>query len=391
MSKDFKLSATRVSTFLKCKKKYWFQYQEKIPKLSNPAFKLGLACHESLELAGRIWIEKEKFEPSDLEKIFLLYDEISVREGIEELEVHQIGRDLVESRLSSFSLGNKIISLEETFGFRTGNYQDLKTVNGVPLMGAMDKVVELDNNSLLIVDYKTSKTAPTPEQLKEDIQLSIYDLVASIIWPQYDRIILCLDMLKMEPIYTYRTPEQRKQFDNYLLTVYNTMLKLKKKDALASLHVFCPWCDYKDYCDKYQEAATKEDYEFLPITKLTDEQLINEYSTISSTSKILDTRKRELGMIIMEKIKMAGENLKGEQTQAYIRQTARTNYDTLAVHSIVEPEEFVNMVNLNKKAVDSYCARNPKAKKLIEQSATTNYTTPFLATKNITKKVKEKV
>jgi len=164
------------------------------------------------------------------------------------------------------------------------------------------------------------------------------------------------------------------------------MLGLKKKDAHASLHVFCPWCDFKDYCDKYQEAATKNDYEFLPITKLTDEELINEYSSISSTSKILDTRKRELGMIIMEKIKTAGENLKGDQKQVYIRQTARTNYDTQAVHSIVEPEEFVNMVNLNKKAVDSYCARNPRAKKLIEQSATTNYTTPFLSVKNIKNK-----
>ncbi len=386
MAKNIKLSATRVGTFLKCKKKYWFQYHEKIPKLSNPAFKLGLACHESLELAGKIWIEKEKFEAEDLERIFTMYDEISAKEGIEELDVHKIGRDLVESRLGSFALGNKIISLEETFGFRTGNYQDLETANGVPLMGAMDKVVELDDNSLLVVDYKTSKTAPTPDQLREDIQLSIYDLVASIIWPEYDRIILCLDMLKSEPIYTYRTPEQRKQFDKYLLTVYNSMRELKKKDAYASLHVFCPWCDYKEYCDKYQDAATRKDYEFLPITKLTDEDLINEYTTIASTAKILDTRKRELGMIIMEKIKMAGENLKGKEKQVYIRQTARTNYDTKAVHSIVEPEEFVNLVNLNKKAVDSYCARNPKAKKIIAQSATTNYTTPFLATKNISKK-----
>lgn len=383
---NIKLSATRISTFLRCKRKYWFQYHEKMPKLSNPSFKLGLACHEALEMAGKIWMDQGKFTDEDLEKIFAFYDEISIREGIEELEIHAWGKDMVKSRLSSFSLGNKIISLEEKFGFWDDpTNQDLKTQYGVPLMGAMDKIVELDNDTLVIVDYKTSKTAPTPEQLREDLQLSLYDLVGSILYPQYDRIILCLDMLKSEPVFTYRTLEQRESFDKYLLTVYNLMLKLRDKDAFASLNVFCPWCDYKDYCEKYQEACTKSDYDFLPTSKLSDDQLVNEYDKISSTAKILDTRKRELGMIIMEKIKNAGEDLKGEKKQIYIRQNARTNYDTKTVHEVVEPEEFVQMVNLNKKAVDSYCSKNPKAKKAIEASSTTNYTSPFLATKKIGK------
>lgn len=391
MGKNIKLSATRISTFLRCKRKYWFQYHEKMPKLSNPSFKLGLACHESLELAGKIWMEKGKFDKKDLEKIFKFYDEISVREGIEELDVHAWGKDMVKSRLSSFALGNKIISLEEKFGFwNDPTNQDLKTKYGVPLMGAMDKIVELDNDTLVIVDYKTSKTAPTPEQLKEDIQLSLYDLVASMLYPQYDRIILCLDMLKSDPVYSYRTPEQREAFDKYLLVVYNEMLKLKDKDAFASLNVFCPWCDYKDYCPKYQEACTKFDYEFLPSSKLTDSELVEEYDNISSTTKILETRKRELGMIIMEKIKNSGANLKGEKKQIYIRQNARTNYDLKAVKEVVEYDDFAGMVNLNKKAVDAYCAKNPKAKKQIQQSSTTNYTSPFLATKKIEKKKTKK-
>jgi len=235
MAKNIKLSATRISTFLRCKRKYWFQYYEKMPKLSNPAFKLGIACHETLEFAGQIWIDEGKFSDEALVKISEFYDKISVKEGIEELEVHAWGKDMVNSRLSSFAMGNKILSLEAKFGFWDDpTNQDLETQYGVPLIGAMDKIVELDNDSIVIVDYKTSKTAPTAEQLKEDLQLSLYDLVASILYPQYDRIILCLDMLKAEPVYSYRTPEQRAAFDKYLLVVYNSMKKLKDKDAYAS-------------------------------------------------------------------------------------------------------------------------------------------------------------
>lgn len=383
MAKNIKLSATRISTFLRCKRKYWFQYEEHIPKLSNPSFKLGLACHGALELAGNIWLDKGRFDKEDLEKIFDLFDELSIKEGIEFMEVHREGRELVQSRLASFSLGNKIISLEKKFGFADGDYPDFTTKYGVPLIGAMDKVVELDNESLIVVDYKTSKTSPTPEQLKEDLQLSLYDLVASMLWPQYDRIILCLDMLKSDPVYTYRTPQQREDFDKYLLKVYEIMVALKKEDALASLNVFCPWCDYKEYCEKYIEASTKSQYEFLPSSKLSNEQLISEYDTISDTLKILETRKRDIGMLIMEKIKMNGENLKGDSKQVYIRQSARSNYDVRVVQSLIEPAEFVNLVSLNKKAVDDYCARHPQIKKKVEDSSTTNYSTPFLASKKI--------
>jgi hypothetical protein len=55
------------------------------------------------------------------------------------------------------------------------------------------------------------------------------------------------------------------------------------------------------------------------------------------------------------------------------------------VKELVPYEDYVEMSSLNKKAVDSYCARNPKVKKNIMKAATTNFTSPFLATKKIKK------
>lgn len=378
-----RLSATRVSSFLRCKRKYWFQYVEKMPKLSNPSFKLGLACHESLELAGNIWMEKGSLSESDKKKVLDHFNKISVREGIEELEVHSEGRKLVKARIDKFGVGNRIISLEEKFGFPGSKYENLTSSLGVPLIGAMDKVVELDSETILVIDYKTSKTTPTTDQLKEDIQLSMYDLVAGMLWPEYKRVVLCLDMLKSDPVYTYRTPDQRADFNEYLVVVHDAMSSLTEDKATETLNVFCPWCDFKDYCKSYQTACSNNKYEFLPTSKLSDEQLIQEYQQLTSTSKILDSRKRELGMVIMEKIKASGTDLSGENQQMYIRQTARVNYDPREVAKIIPVDELSGMISLNKKAVDDYCLRNPRAAKHIQQSATTNYTTPFLAVKKI--------
>lgn len=386
MSKNIKVSSTRISSFVSCKQKYWFNYYSKMPKVSNPSFKLGLAVHESLELAGNIWKDKEKFSKEDVAKILEKYDMISVSEGIEDYEVHTEGRDLVKKRVNNFLTGKKIIGLETKFGFfgkDSGN--DITSKFGVPLMGAIDKVEELDENTIIVIDYKTSKTAPTSSQMKSDIQLSLYDLVIRKMYPQYKRVILALDLLKSEMLFTYRTDEQREVFEHYLKAVYDQMLDLKEEEVRASLNMFCPWCDFKDYCTTYQNAYKKSDYKFLPTMRYTNDELINEWEMVKSVKKILENRERELGMVMMEKIKSTSSNVKGSDYEVHIRQSSRTNFDLKTVHEIVPTEDFVDLVTLNKKAVETYMDLNPSVKEVIAATATTNYTSPFLASRLIKK------
>ena len=386
MAKNIKLSATRINTFLSCKQKYWFNYHEKLPKLSNPSFKLGLTVHESLELAGSIWKEKEKFSKKDTEIVLNKYDEVSIREGIEDMDIHKEGKDLVKMRLKKFLTGEKLIGLEIKFGFwGPDKGKDVTSDLGVPLIGAIDKVEEYDPDTVLIVDYKTSKTAPTASQMRTDIQLSLYDLVARKLFPQYKRVILSLDLLKSGILYTYRTDEQRKEFEIYLKAVYDQMLLLKAENVKASLNMLCPWCDYKDYCSTYQRACKKSDYSFLPTMQYSDNQLISEWESVKATKKILENRERELGMVIMEKIKINSTNLKGDDTEIYIRQNSSTNYDLKTVYQEVPVDDFAELVNLNKKAVNNYLDLNPSAKEKIMETSTTNYTSPFLASRKLKK------
>ncbi len=383
---NIKLSSTRISSFLACKQKYWFNYFSKMPKVSNPSFKLGTAVHESLELAGNIWKEKEKFSEKDVKKILEKYDNVSVSEGIEDYEIHAEGRELVSKRVKSFLTGRKIIGLEIKFGFwgeNSGN--DITSELGVPVMGAIDKVEELSDDTIIIIDYKTSKTAPTSSQMKNDIQLSLYDMVARKMFPQYKRVILALDLLKSEMLYTYRTNEQRQAFEHYLKAVYDQMLALREEDVKASLNMFCPWCDFKDYCSTYQKACSKSDYTFLPTMQYTTDQLIDEWEMVKSVKKILESRERELGMVMMEKIKLNSASLKGNDKEIYVRQNSSTNYDLSTVFNSVPSDDFANLVNLNKKAVETYMDMNPSIKEMISDTATTNYTTAFLASRKLKK------
>jgi hypothetical protein len=360
---------------------------EHLPKVPSAAFRLGTAVHEALELAGNIWMKKEKFTKKDKEKILAKYQEVSVSEGIEDHAVHLEGERLVRKRIDNFATGGKMLGLELKFGFRGG--EDIRTKDGVPLMGAIDKVMEVDEDTLLIVDYKTSKTAPTADQMKTDNQLSIYDLVAKKKWPNYKRIILSLDLLKHDMLFTYRTDEERDAFESYLKEVYDQMLSITKKDARPQLNTFCPWCDYREYCQTYQKACKKSDYKFSTATSLSEDKLVEEWQHVKSIKKILEERDRELSMILMEKIKREDISPKWGDKEVYIRQNSRTEYDPEVISRVVPPDQLIKMVNINKRAVTNYANDNPAVRDLILDSSRTNFTSPFLATKKL-RKVKEK-
>lgn len=378
MAKKIVMSATRMSMFLQCKWKYWCNYVLHLPKKPNVSFKLGIAVHESLAKAGEIWKEKEKFTKKDVDEIRKMYNQVAAKEGLEDAGLYQDGLQMVMNRVNNFDSGGKILTVENRF--------NVSTNEGVMLMGAMDRVDELNDETILVTDYKTSKYVETASELKSDIQLSVYDVVASIKYPNYKRIILSLDYLRSEPVYTYRTLEQREGFMEYLLAVYNEMLKLKKEDAKPVLNDMCNWCDFTDNCTAYQEALSGKGFIKKSPEEYSDEELVKDYLDIKSRKRILDGREKELKDYIMRRIEAEGSDIFGQGKQLYIRQNAFVNYDPKTAFEIIPKEDLVNMVYMAKKDVDAYLARNPAVKKKLMETASKNYTTPFIAQKKITDK-----
>ena len=374
---NIKMSATKMSMFLQCKYKYWCNYILHRPKLPNISFKLGISVHDSLKIAGLIWKKKEKFTAYDFGKVKKMYTEIAAKEGIQDLSVYDEGMRMVLEKMRGFEVG-KIVTVEDKF--------DVTTSDGVPIIGAMDKTVELNEDTLLVVDYKTSKFVYTPVEMKNDTQLSIYDIVANIKFPQYKRIILCLDYLRSEPVYTYRTNKERKSFSQYMSAVYSEMVNLEEKDAKPALNDMCNWCDFRNECPAYIE-ATKSDKLFKK--KLEDQkedELVAEYLDIRNRKRALDNYEKRLKSYIMEKIRNDEKDLVGENNIIYVRQNPSVVYDPKTVYKFVQLNDFLKMVKISKRSFDEYTEDNPVDKSKIIETATKKYTNPFLAVRNIKRK-----
>jgi len=368
------MSATRMQMYLTCRWKYWCNYELKLPRKPNVSFKLGIAVHEALALAGNIWKKNERFTVEDIDAIRDLYNKVAAKQGISDTTIYHEGQHMVMGRLKNFGQG-KILTVEDRFRVTTDE--------GVLLTGAMDKVEEIADNTILVTDYKTSKYFETAAELKSDIQLSVYDVVASIKYPNYDRIILALDYLRNEPVHTYRTVGERLGFMEYMLAIYKEMLKLEKENAVPTLNDMCNWCDFTDHCTAYQEALGGKSFIKKKPEEYNDEELVKDYLDIKSKKRILDNRERQLKDYILGKIESTGEDLVGQGKRLYIRQNPSTSYDPRTAYEVIPIEDFLGMVYISKRDMDSYLDKHPVGKAKIMETASRKYTAPFLSYKKI--------
>lgn len=367
------MSATRMNTFLSCKWKYWCNYVLHLPKKPNVSFKLGIAVHESLAVGGEIWRDNENFTKEDIVRVKDMYNRIAAREGIADTNTYNEGLQMVMLRMKDMANG-KILTVEDNFRVATDD--------GVVLIGAMDKVEELDEDTILVVDYKTSKYFETSDELKSNIQLSVYDIVAHIKYPAYKRIILSLDYLRGDPVYTYRTEEERTNFTNYMLAIYKEMINLTQDKAIPMLNDMCNWCDFTDNCTAYQEALNGKSFIKKKPEDYNNDELVRDYLDIKSRKRIIDNREKQFKSYILNKINSDGEDIIGQGKRIYIRQNSNTMYDPVTVFNSVPLDTFLNMVSISKKKLDDYLVKNPVNKSKIMEKSIRRYTSPFLSYKN---------
>jgi len=287
--------------------------------------------------------------------------------GLAELDTYQEGKNLLMERLDSIDANEKVVGLELKF--------NLTTPKGTPFLGSIDKLIELDPETIVIVDYKTSRFAMPQAEADSDIQLSMYDLAVSIMYPQYTTIISALDYLRLSEVMTTRTPEQRELFVNFLDSVHEQICSATEDDVSANINIFCAWCDFKGFCPDYRTVVEDPKLLLPPPGELNDRDFVATWDLLASAKKTIDGRQRELKAELYERLKATGI-VSGEGRELYKTQSSRMSYDSKTVFEVVGPDKFVGMASVNKSAVDRFLRDNPQHMKAIEDTASFSFMSP---------------
>jgi DNA helicase II / ATP-dependent DNA helicase PcrA len=228
------LSASDIDTYRICPLKYKFARVFRIPQEPTIHQRFGIALHQVLERfhtggGGGLPVLMELFEASWRRSGFGdSDDELQFRErAVAALERYWVLDRDSESRPVWF---------ERSFAFRIGPHL---------LRGRVDRVDQHPDGSYELIDYKTGK-AKTAQELREDVQLSVYQMGARESWKletsaQSYFYVMTGDRVPVE--------HSSEELDRVRTTVGEIAGGILKQDFEPTPSAeICSFCDYRIIC-----------------------------------------------------------------------------------------------------------------------------------------------
>ncbi len=174
------ISHSAINTFDKCPQSYYYQYQYKNPKtgnrlqIVNPYFSLGLSVHQTIEELAEM-SAKERVQLPLKERFEDIWNDYSGKKGgfvseKQEAEFKNRGELMIERVMESDFLSKPAVTMDE----QIPNI-DLIPEKNIKLVGSLDWIQVIDDDSYHIIDFKTGKN----KESKNSLQLPIYNILAN--------------------------------------------------------------------------------------------------------------------------------------------------------------------------------------------------------------------
>ncbi|MDX2195750.1 MAG: ATP-dependent DNA helicase [Cytophagales bacterium] len=154
--KDYKLSVTNMSKYLKCPLKFYYEAIIKVPSAKNAGTAFGRAVHLTLEKYFVQMLKDKNNEFGNTASFIALFDQAmhQEHEGFNEKEYYRY------SEYGHLILPEYLAARRENWNKNVyTEYRIHQTeYHGVPITGVIDKIELLSNNTVNVVDYKTGKS-----------------------------------------------------------------------------------------------------------------------------------------------------------------------------------------------------------------------------------------
>ena len=244
------ISVSRIKRYEQCPLSFKLNYIDKKPRGSNEALIFGSFLHSVLEELVK-WVKQEEYNgciPTD--KIEDTYKYCWSKFDICGIEVFNEGLSIIKDYMDEKKYDcYDIIDIEHEFNVEIDNY----TFNG-----RIDLCEKVNDETIKIIDYKSSRQLYTISEIDSDLQLSVYNIIAKKVWPWAKNIELELHMIRHNKIQKPSKPREDYECINALR--YMTAVARRTEDSntkfLAKLNSYCCYCDQCDNCEAYLDVIS---------------------------------------------------------------------------------------------------------------------------------------
>ena len=237
-----RLSASAVDTYQRCGLQFKLERDWRIAARPAAAMQFGAAIHRVLKTyfdAMRLGRPKTEEEIIDLFRVDLAgtriqeayQHELYEKQGIEQLQ------DFLSK---ASSLSSHVLHTEESFEIKVGD---------VIVVGRIDRIDQLPDGTVAVVDYKTGK-AKDQEDADESLQLSLYAIAAQEKWGYKVGALIFHNLQENVPVTTRR-------FESDLIAARSCVEQAAKGIAEgvfdAKLGQHCYFCAYRALCPEKEK------------------------------------------------------------------------------------------------------------------------------------------
>lgn len=229
----FKISYSRINTYLFCPEKYRLIYIENKYIPLNAAISFGVSIHKTLEHYYKSGLYTYESMQDSLNSCW----ESSGYDTPQEVYVNYLR---AQNTLKDFwdkygKYKAKNILTEKNFQTEIGQYQ---------FIGIIDRIDENEDGTRELVDYKTHREIWSQEEINNDLQLSMYCYACKIALGFIPEKIAIYFLSHNKKIYTTRDEQKIQQAINLSIEIAD---KINNNEFNPNTSK-CGFCDFKKTC-----------------------------------------------------------------------------------------------------------------------------------------------
>ncbi len=296
------LSFSRLQRFEQCRLSFKLHYIDKRKAEPGVPLRFGKAVHAVLEALVREAIAMRTTGPLSEARVVELWGQAWAQADLVGVDLFAEGLAMLKQFVRDENVlePTTVLAIEKEFRLQIG---------GFTVLGFMDRVNWLDDETLEIVDYKTNHQLFTRDEVDASLQMSLYELAARQLWPWVKNVRLTFWMLR----HGIKQTTSRSAEDLEAATAYVATLGRQTETATAfpaRLHSGCTYCDHRSACPAYAEVLDGSQ-EIVHDDLASIEEVAAERERVATRVRILQAHKTELEKAIKAHLKDRSEVVAG--------------------------------------------------------------------------------
>jgi len=245
------VSYSQIQCFEICPLHYKLKYLLKIPGTVTSSQSFGTSIHSALRDFYTAFMQ-DKTTPRQKIESFLKKNWINegYQSKVHEKQAFEKAHQIVTNYLKEYFSPEtaKPLAIEVPFSI---TIKDSTTHPSLKVGGRIDRVDEITEGKIEVIDYKTGSNIPGEKELARNLQLTMYGFAAHFMKsPPFNKnpedILLSLFYLEEDiKLSTVRSLEELEECKS---EIFRKVEEIEKSDFLCSKNILCDNCEYKILC-----------------------------------------------------------------------------------------------------------------------------------------------